>query len=355
MTPSDPADPRHPRVSVLMPVRDAERWLAEAVESVLAQSEPSFELLAVDDGSEDASVAMLAGYARRDRRVHVLSTRSGGRGIVEALNLALEVASAPYVARMDADDRMHPCRLAMQVAALDDDPELFGVSCRARAFPAENLRDGMRAYLQWQNGLIAPEQLARDRFIESPLLHPSVTMRTAPLREHLGGWCDAGWPEDWDLFLRAFEGGLRLGRLAELLLEWRLHDTQATRTEARYSPAALLAARAHFLARFLRREVGASRALWILGAGPVGKSLIKALAGEGIEAAGLADVDPRKIGGVVRGGARSWPVIEHSGLRVKDPRPFAISAVSGAAARGRVRAELARWQWSEGADFVVAA
>ncbi|MBI5503316.1 MAG: glycosyltransferase [Deltaproteobacteria bacterium] len=347
--------PRDVRVSVLLPVRDAEPWLAEAVDSVLVQSEPSFELIAVDDGSTDASAAMLADYARRDRRVQVLSTRGGGRGIVEALNLALEVARAPYVARMDADDRMHPCRLAMQVAALDDDSELFGVSCRARAFPDEELRDGMRAYLEWQNGLVAPEELARDRFIESPLLHPSVMMRTEPLRHSLGGWRDAGWPEDWDLFLRAFESGLRLQRLPELLFEWRLHAAQATRTDDRYSEAALLAARAHFLARALRSDVGDGRALWILGAGPVGKTLVKALANEGLGIAGLADVDSRKIGGVVRDGARSWPVIEHSLLRGKEPRPFAVSAVAGAAARARVRAELARWRWREGADFVVAA
>lgn len=343
------------RVSVLLPVRNAEPWLAESIDSVLAQSESCLELIAIDDGSSDASAAILDEYARRDRRVRVLSTSEGRRGIVEALNLALAAARAPYVARMDADDRMHPQRLAMQVAALDDDPELFGVCCRTRAFPEAALRDGMRAYLDWQNGLVASDELARDRFIESPILHPSVTLRSGLLRERLGGWRDAGWPEDWDLFLRAFEDGLRVCRLPEALLEWRLHAAQSTRTDRRYSEAALLAARAHFLARHLRRALGDGRVLWILGAGPVGKSLVKALAGEAIEVAGLVEVDPRKIGGVVRDGARRWPVVAHAGLREKQPRPFAISAVAGAAARARVRAELAGWGWSEGADFVVAA
>lgn len=343
------------RVSVLLPVRDAEPWLVEALESVLAQSERSFELIAVDDGSKDGGRAILDDYARRDGRVRVLSTRDGSRGIIEALNLGLAAVSAQYVARMDADDRMHHCRLAMQIAALDDDQSLFGVSCRVSAFPQEDLREGMRGYLEWQNGLVAAEELARDRFIESPLMHPSVTMRTGVLRESLGGWRDAGWPEDWDLFLRAFESGLRLRRLAQPLMEWRLHAAQATRTDARYSEESLLAARAHFLARHLRREVGDGRALWILGAGPVGKGLVKALANEGIEAAGLADVDARKIGGVVRDGDRRWPVVKHSDLRDKVPRPFAVSAVAGVTPRRRVRAELGCWGWSEGADFVVAA
>ncbi len=343
------------RVSVLLPVRDAEQWLAEAVESVLAQSERSLELIAVEDGGKDDCAAMLRDYARRDRRVRVLATQSDDHGIVAALNMALAAARAPYVARMDADDRMHPSRLAMQIAALDGDPALFGVACRTSAFPDEDLRDGMREYLAWQNGLVAPEELARDRFIESPVVHPSVTMRTEVLRERLGGWRDRGWPEDWDLFLRAFESGLRLRRLTEPLFEWRQHAAQATRNDLRYSEAALLAARAHFLARHLRREVGDRRPLWILGAGPVGKHLVKALAREGIEIAGLADVDPRKIGGVVRDGSRSWPVMKHSELNGMLPRPFAVSAVAGGAARCRIRGEMARWGWSESTDFVVAA
>lgn len=342
------------RVSVLLPVRDAEPWLAEAIESVLAQSEASFELLAVDDGSRDASAAIIEDYALRDARVRFLATRGGERGIVAALNVALAQARSPYVARMDADDRMHPQRLALQLAALDAEPELFGVSCRTRGFPEEDVRDGMRDYIQWQNSLVAAEEIARDRFIESPLVHPSVTMRTGVLRQQLGGWRETGWAEDWDLFLRALEDGLRLRRLPEVLLDWRLHPAQATRTDPRYSEDAMLAARAHFLARHLQRHVH-GRALCVLGAGPVGKRLVKALASQGAEIAALVDVDPRKIGGIVRDGARRWPVIEHASLRDEVPRPFAISAVSGAAARQRVRDELAGWGWTEGADFVVAA
>jgi len=349
------AQDRHPRVSVLLPVRDAGRWLVEAIESVLAQSEASFELLLIDDGSRDTSAAIIDDHARRDPRIRVLATSDGNRGIAPALTLALAQARAPYVARMDADDRMHPRRLEMQLAALDDEPGLFGVSCRTRGFPDHDIRDGMREYLQWQNGLLTCEELARDRFIESPVVHPSMTMRTAILRDTLDGWRETVWAEDWDLFLRVFEAGLRLRRLPEVLLEWRLHAAQATRTDARYSEEALLAARAHFLARHLRRDVSTTRNVWILGAGPVGKHLIKALAREGVGSSGLADVDPRKIGGVVRDGARRWPVVAHSCLRQQVPRPFAISAVSGGAARDRVRAELAGWGWTEGADFVVAA
>lgn len=346
---------RAPRLSIALPVRNAEDWLDECLDSVLAQTETDFELLAVDDGSTDASLAMLETRRLRDGRIRILHTTSGDRGIAAALNVALEAARAPVLVRMDADDRMHPQRLAMQAAALDADRSLFGVTSRAAAFPAEQLRDGMRAYLGWQNGLLAAEDLARDRFIESPLLHPSVALRTATVRDVLGGWRDTAWPEDWDFFLRAFESGLRIRRLPEVLVEWRLHPGQSTRVDPRYSADSLLEARAVFLARYLSNVSHADRSLWVLGAGPVGKSLIKALSRCGVVAHGLADVDARKIGGVVRGSGHRWRVVSHETLRPMKPRPFAVSAVSGATARTRVRILLRDWGWTEGEDFVVAA
>jgi glycosyltransferase involved in cell wall biosynthesis len=344
-----------PRLSIALPVRDAEPWLADCMDSILAQTETRFEVLAVDDGSLDASRAMLESYALRDSRIRVLETAGDARGIVPALNRALVEARGEYLVRMDADDVMHPERLARQSAALDDDPSLFGVASRAAAFPAENVRDGMKAYLDWQNALVTPEHIARNRFIESPVLHPSVTLRTELVREVLGGWRDCGWPEDWDFFLRAFDAGLRVGRVPEVLMQWRLHPEQLTWNDDHYSQDALMEARAAFLARRLEIVARSDRSIWVLGAGPVGKTLIKSLAWHGLVAHGLADVDPRKIGGVVRGVGHKWRVVSHPTLRVMTPRPFAVSAVAGAAARGRVRTELARWGWREDWDYVVAA
>ena len=218
-----------------MPVRDAEPWLAEALDSILGQTQREWELVAVDDGSSDDSAAILQAYARRDSRICVVGRDSGGSGIVGALNRGLAGARSPLLARMDADDVAHPQRLARQRAALDADGSLFATACRVRAFPASQLRDGMRRYLGWQNSLVEPAEIARDRFVESPVLHPSIMMRTAVLRDTLKGWRERGWPEDWDLLLRAFERGLHIARVPHELLSWRLHARQATRVDERYS------------------------------------------------------------------------------------------------------------------------
>ena len=337
-----------------MPVRDAAPWLDESLGSIRDQTDADWELLAVDDGSADASRSILDQHASSDSRVQVLSTSPDRRGIVEALNRGLGVARAPLLARMDADDLAHPARLAEQRRALELDEGLFATSCRVAAFGPEAVGEGMQRYLAWQNSLLTPGSIARDRFVESPVVHPSTMMRTGPLRDELGGWLERGWPEDWDLFLRAMERGMRIGRVDAELMRWRLHDAQATRSDERYGEDRLLSVRAHYLARELAR-VRSGRDVWILGSGPVGKMLCKALAREGMRCAALADVDPRKIGGVIRDGASRWPVRAMEDLFAATPRPYAVGAVGRPGGRNDIRGLMTSRGWRETDDYVVAA
>jgi len=140
-----------PRVSVLLPVRDAAATLGPCLESVLGQSLPEIEVIAVDDGSRDGSGSLLEERSRADPRLVVL--RTPPRGLVAALNAALAAARAPLVARMDADDLAHRDRLALQVARLEGDPRVDVLGSRV-ALLGEPARDGMRAYVDWLNGLL---------------------------------------------------------------------------------------------------------------------------------------------------------------------------------------------------------
>ena len=86
---------------------------------------------------------------------------------------------------MDADDIALPERLAAQAQALDTDASLAGVACGVEGFPCEAMGEGMRRYLAWQNDLITPEALACDRFVESPVVAPSLMLRSDYLRSTL--------------------------------------------------------------------------------------------------------------------------------------------------------------------------
>src|SRR5712691_9539656 len=111
-----------PAISVIMPVRNGAEWLAEAVASVRAQDFGDFEFLIVDDGSDDGTAAVLSGFAAVDRRIRLL--HQAPQGIVAALNNAIAAARAPYVARLDADDRAKPDRLGRQLAFMQAHPEI---------------------------------------------------------------------------------------------------------------------------------------------------------------------------------------------------------------------------------------
>ena len=104
-------------VSVVMPVYNAAAWLPRAVESVLAQSHRNLELVAVDDGSHDDSLAILRGFAQADARVRVQRQPANG-GVAAARNAALAAARGNYVAFLDADDWWHPAKLERQLASL---------------------------------------------------------------------------------------------------------------------------------------------------------------------------------------------------------------------------------------------
>src|SRR5512133_2042123 len=119
-----------PRVSVLMPARNAARTVRAAAASILRQTERDLALVCVDDGSDDGTAEALERLAGRDRRVRVV--RGPGEGIARALNRGLAACEAEVIARMDADDVAHPRRLALQLEALRADPRLVAVGGRVR-------------------------------------------------------------------------------------------------------------------------------------------------------------------------------------------------------------------------------
>ena len=331
---------------MLLPVRDAAATLGACLDSLAAQDLHDHEVVAVDDGSRDASGDLLLARARSDPRLRVY--RTPPRGLVGALSLALGEARAPLVARMDADDVARGDRLTLQVERLERDAsvDVLGSRVRLVACPGRAPGAGMRAYVEWQNGLLDHEAIARDRFVESPLAHPSVAMRTQALRG-LGGWRAFDGPEDYDLWLRAFDAGLRFAKLAETLVEWRDSPQRLTRTDPRYAPGRFLALKLEALAR---GPLAGGRPAVVWGAGPIGKAWSRALRGAGHEVQAFIEVDPRKVGGRIHGA----PVVG-TGEALRLRGPLHLAAVGQKGAREGIRAEASRLGLADGVDLFAVA
>ena len=333
-----------PRVSVLLPVRDAAETLPECLASLAAQTLEDHEVLAVDDHSADGSRATLEEAARTDPRVRLLD--NPGRGLVAALSAAAAAARAPLLARMDADDVSHRDRLAAQVARLDDDPDLDVLGTRVRLFGGVSLNEGMRAYVDWLNALLDHDAIARDLYVESPLAHPSVMMR-ASLLACLGGYRDFDGPEDYDLWLRAHAAGARFAKLPEVLLEWRDAPGRISRTDPRYTSVRFRDVKIRALERGpLSRRPRA--VLW--GAGPVGKGWSKALTARGHEVAAFVEVHPGRLGQRIHG----RPVVPvEAAATIGDA--LHLAAVGQPGAREEIRRHAARLGLRDGHDLIAVA
>lgn len=277
------------RATVLMPCRDAARWLPEAIASLDAQTYQDFAVVAVDDGSTDDTRRVLEDWASRRRGVVVISQTAAG--VAEALRAAVSVATGDVLIRMDADDIAEPERFQRQVTFLDAHPDVAACGTHVRYFGPRRITDGARRYESWLNSLRSTEDIHRDIFVECPLAHPTLAIRRDALQS-AGGYIAGPWPEDYDLVLRLWAGGARLGVVPEVLLRWRDSATRASRTQARYSPDAFRACKVRHLLDTVLRD----RPAVLFGTGPIGKQFARELHRQGGRVRAWFDLDPRKIG-----------------------------------------------------------
>ncbi len=320
------------------------------MESIQAQTLVEWECLAVDDHSTDRSRELLEAWARAESRVRVLSAPAPG-GIVCALEAARREARAPLLARQDADDRSLPGRFEGQVAAMDVDPGAAVIGCRTET-PGE-VTAGMRRYLDWLARCTDPDRVAREIWIECPLAHPTVVMRAEAI-DHVGGYRDMGWPEDYDLWLRIHIDGGRMYNISDRLYIWTDHPDRLSRRDARYSPDAFLRCRLRHLREWLSVHA-TGRPLVIWGAGRDGRRLARAWEEElrlggtpAGEIVAFVDIDPRKLHRMRRG----RPVVTFANARGGIGDAFYLVAVGVVGARELIRAELGSSGLIEGLDFL---
>lgn len=320
--------------------------LNAALHSVSTQTERNQEIIVVDDGSTDETLCLLHEFQRREPRLRVVARPH--RGIVSALNAGLAVCRARYIARMDGDDWSYPERFRRQADYLDSHPDIGLVACRVDFGGDRQACAGYAHHVDWVNSLLAPSQIALNRFVESPLPHPSVMFRRN-LTDALGAYREGSFPEDYELWLRWMEAGVRMAKLPDRLVVWNDLSNRLSRTDPRYDLHAFYRCKTSYLSRWLGRHNPRHPRITVWGAGRETRKRAEYLVAYGIDIERYVDIDPRKIGQAIHG----RPVIDEADL----PGPeqcFVVSYVSSRGARDDIRQRLAAAGFTEGLHFILA-
>lgn len=218
-----------PVISVIMGVYNGERFLAEAVESILSQSYGDFEFIICNDCSTDASAEMLRAYAAADSRI-VLLENERNMGLAATLNRCLAVAKGEFIARMDCDDRALPERFTSQVQWMQQHPETDVLGTGAEYMDDNSLVYGRTS---WDTVRVFT---TADVVRGSCVMHPTVMMRAETLRRVDGYTVNqlTSRAEDYDLWCKIMSDGGTIAVLPQILFRYREDQSNIVRRKYKY-------------------------------------------------------------------------------------------------------------------------
>ena len=248
---------------------------------------------------------------------------------------------------MDADDFSYSERFMYQVNLFESDPTMTacGTAVRLIGAPSADPGRGFLNYVDWVNSLNAPNSIASQRFIDSPVANPTSMIRANDL-EKVGGFSDPTWAEDYDLWLNFLSRKMRITNLKKVLLDWHDSPNRLTRSSSRYSLNNFSKAKAHYLAKLPNVL---SKGIEIAGAGPIGKRLARDLKDQGVKVTRFYELDQKKINQKIN----EIPVHDYSDLKYKSET--LVSAVCRPGAREKIRNIASSSGYIEGENFFCAA
>ena len=281
-------------ISILMPVKNAEPFLEECIESILNQTDENWQLLAVDDGSSDSSYDILEQYVNKDSRIRAL--KNPGNGIIDALRLAYSRSSGAFITRMDADDKMAPSKLEILKHNLKSSGTGYLAIGQVKYFSEPQLGDGYLKYESWLNELTNKGSNYSEIYKECVIPSPCWMVHCEDL-DNCEAFKPNTYPEDYDLTFRFYREELKVVPCKEVLHYWRDHPNRSSRNDDNYADNRFLELK---ISKFLDHDHDTQKLLALWGAGSKGKYLAKYLCNSGIEFIWLCDTE-NKIGQSIYG------------------------------------------------------
>jgi len=248
-----------------MPAKNAAKFVADCLDSVLSQTYNSWELRVVNDHSTDHTLQILKQYSDRDSRIQVLE--NDGHGIIPALRLAFKNSHGKYVTRMDADDLMPLHKIESLIAACRGENEI--ATGLVSYFSEAGIGDGYKRYAQWLNQNMQSPDPFKAIYKECVIPSPCWMLHRTTLQK-LGAFDPDTYPEDYDLCFRMRSYGLKVRAVGEVLHLWRDHPERSSRTDEHYTDNRFLNLKLHY---FLEEDAASDIPLVLWGAGKKGKKI----------------------------------------------------------------------------------
>ncbi len=266
-----------PLLSILMPVKNTAQYLPACLDSIVTQSIPNWELIAINDHSTDSSKNILLNYAQHDQRIKVFDNTE--TGIIAALRLAFQKSNGRLITRMDSDDQMSPDKLAtMQQALMAKGRQHIAVG-QVQYFSELGIGDGYRRYENWLNGLTSKGTNYQERYKECAIPSPCWMVYREDL-EACNAFRPNRYPEDYDLFFRFYQYGLTVIPSNKVLHYWRDYPERTSRNDPNYADNRFLSMKMEY---FLQLDYQKDRPLVLWGAGKKGKWIAQSLTEKNIQ------------------------------------------------------------------------
>lgn len=328
-----------PKISVLISVYNAANTIRRCIESILDQTFSAFEIVLVNDGSDDATLSIIKSI--EDPRLILIDLPH--IGLPRALNEGLKHCKGKYIARMDADDWSFPYRLQVQFDALEKHEDM-GVVTGLVAYAGDRSKnEGYARHVDWVNSLKDHQAMYDNRFEDSPIVNPSCMFRRE-LIEKFGGYIEADIPEDYEFWLRMFQHKVKFCKVEKPMIKWYDLDDRLTRTSDHYSMEAFQKVKVQYLIQHLKKASPKHR-FYVFG---TGKSVMKKS-----EALRQAGIQVEKYIEVKDGPYQSSDIIHYSKVPEYSANMIILSYIGDRAGKEKVKTYLEGLNYKLGESYFI--
>jgi len=280
---------QHPLVSILVPFKNTESYIGTCLKSILAQSYTNWELIIVDDHSNDSSYHIVNTFAKQDRRITLL--KNSGQGIIEALRTAFNVCNGTFITRMDSDDVMTKNKLNVLATNLLKHGKQHIALGLVHYFAEHGIKEGYKNYEIWLNNLTKTGANYTEIYKECVIPSPCWMVYKEDFIA-CGAFTPNTYPEDYDLAFRFYKHQLKPIPCNDTIHEWRDYSSRTSRTDTHYAENHFIPLKVNY---FLELDYIKTKTLIVWGAGQKGKTIAKLLIEKNINFEWICD-NPKKIG-----------------------------------------------------------